>query len=60
MHLAAAAGTPTLGLFGPTPASEYAPAGRCAMAVVAPGPEGRTPIEALPVALVLSRARGML
>ncbi len=25
MHLAAAAGTPTLGLFGPTPASEYAP-----------------------------------
>jgi ADP-heptose:LPS heptosyltransferase len=28
MHLAAAAGTPTLGLFGPTPAAEYAPAGR--------------------------------
>jgi ADP-heptose:LPS heptosyltransferase len=27
MHLAAAAGAPTLGLFGPTPASEYAPAG---------------------------------
>ncbi|HEY0203136.1 MAG TPA: glycosyltransferase family 9 protein, partial [Acetobacteraceae bacterium] len=33
MHLAAAAGTPTLGLFGPTPASEYAPAGRRAAAV---------------------------
>jgi ADP-heptose:LPS heptosyltransferase len=27
MHIAAAAGTPTLGLFGPTPADEYAPAG---------------------------------
>ena len=29
MHLAAAAGTPTLGLFGPSSASEYGPAGRC-------------------------------
>jgi ADP-heptose:LPS heptosyltransferase len=38
MHLAAAAGTPTLGLFGPTPVAEYAPAGRCAAAVVAEGP----------------------
>jgi ADP-heptose:LPS heptosyltransferase len=28
MHLAAATGTPTLGLFGPTPVGEYAPAGR--------------------------------
>jgi ADP-heptose:LPS heptosyltransferase len=28
MHLAAAAGTPTLGLFGPTDAVEYGPAGR--------------------------------
>jgi heptosyltransferase III len=28
MHLAAAAGAPTLGLFGPTSAAEYAPAGR--------------------------------
>jgi ADP-heptose:LPS heptosyltransferase len=27
MHLAAATGAPTLGLFGPTPAEEYAPAG---------------------------------
>ena len=59
MHLAAAAGAPTVGLFGPTPASEYAPAGRRAIAVVAPGPAGRTPIEALPVALVLSRVRDM-
>jgi heptosyltransferase-3 len=38
MHLAAAAGTPTLGLFGPTPASEYGPSGRQALAVTATGP----------------------
>ena len=60
MHLAAAAGTATLGLFGPTPASEYAPSGRCAAAVLAPGPAGRTPIEALTVDQVLARARDML
>jgi heptosyltransferase III len=29
MHLAAATGTPTLGLFGPTSCTEYGPAGRC-------------------------------
>lgn len=34
MHVAAAAGAPTLGLFGPTPAQEYAPAGRRAAAVL--------------------------
>jgi heptosyltransferase III len=34
MHLAAAAGAPTLGLFGPTPSDEYAPAGARAAAVV--------------------------
>jgi ADP-heptose:LPS heptosyltransferase len=33
MHMAAAAGTPTLGLFGPSPAVHYAPWGRhCAVA----------------------------
>jgi ADP-heptose:LPS heptosyltransferase len=38
MHLSAASGTPTLGLFGPTPAAEYAPAGpRTAVAVAASG-----------------------
>lgn len=36
MHLAAAAGTPTIGLFGPTPADEYAPTGRAALAVRSP------------------------
>jgi ADP-heptose:LPS heptosyltransferase len=34
MHLAAAAGAPTLGLFGPTPSDEYAPAGARAAPVV--------------------------
>jgi heptosyltransferase III len=37
MHLAAAAGAPTLGLFGPTPVAEYAPVGRRVAAVCAPG-----------------------
>ena len=34
MHLAAAAGAPTLGLFGPTPAAEYGPSGPRAAAVL--------------------------
>jgi len=34
MHLAAASGAPTLGLFGPTSADEYAPAGQRAAALV--------------------------
>lgn len=36
MHLSAATGAPTLGLFGPTNAAEYAPAGLHAAAVVGP------------------------
>ena len=36
MHLAAAAGAPTIGLFGPTDAALYRPSGRCATVVVAP------------------------
>ena len=59
MHLAAASGTPTLGLFGPTPASEYAPAGRHARAVSAPGPVG-SPMSTLPVAQVLAAAEALL
>jgi heptosyltransferase-3 len=35
MHLAAAAGAPTIGLFGPTDAATYGPTGRRAAAVVA-------------------------
>jgi len=33
MHIAAAAGTPTLGLFGPSPVEQYAPWGRCTAVV---------------------------
>lgn len=56
MHLAAAVGAPTLGLFGPTPADEYAPAGRCAAAVCADGPA----MEDLPVGAALEAAAGLL
>jgi len=60
MHLAAAAGTPTLGLFGPSRADEYAPAGRCAAFVVAPGPEGAAPMSGLAVEPVLQAALWLL
>jgi ADP-heptose:LPS heptosyltransferase len=36
MHLAAAAGAPTLGLFGPSPESHYAPWGDLTLAVRGP------------------------
>ncbi len=60
MHLAAAAGAPTLGLFGPTPASEYAPVGARAQAVLAKGPPGASPMVRLGVDQVLRAARGLL
>ncbi len=60
MHLAAAAGTPTLGLFGPTPASEYAPSGRWAVAVEADGPPGAAEIGALRTDAVLQAAEALL
>jgi len=60
MHLAAAAGTPTLGLFGPTPASEYGPIGRAARAVLARGEPGAAPMAALPVEDALAAAQGLL
>ncbi|MBN8889184.1 MAG: heptosyltransferase [Acetobacteraceae bacterium SCN 69-10] len=56
MHLAAAAGTPTLGLFGPTPAAEYAPAGRRARAVLAQGDR----MEDLSVEAAFAAACGLL
>ncbi len=56
MHLAAAAGTPTLGLFGPTPATEYAPAGRLTAVALADGPEGQAPMSDLPVEAALAAA----
>ena len=56
MHLAAATGTPTIGLFGPTPAAEYAPVGRRATAVVAA--DGR--MSGVTVAAVLAAAGALL
>jgi heptosyltransferase-3 len=47
MHLAAAAGAPTLGVFGPTPAAEYAPAGRRGAVAVSPSSDiGELSVEA--------------
>ncbi|EFH11199.1 hypothetical protein HMPREF0731_2580 [Pseudoroseomonas cervicalis ATCC 49957] len=60
MHLAAAAGVPTLGLFGPTPAGEYAPIGPRARAVLARGLPGRAPMAALPVEAALEAAIALL
>lgn len=60
MHLAAAAGTPTLGLFGRSRASEYAPAGRDTAIVEAPGPEGDAPMERLSVEAVAAAAFRLL
>jgi len=56
MHLAAAAGAPTLGLFGPTQTAEYAPAGR--RTAVAVAPSGR--IAGLSVADTLAAAYGLI
>jgi len=56
MHLAAAAGAPTLGLFGPTSAAEYAPAGACAEPVLADAAE----MSGLPVERVLAAAQRLL
>ncbi len=44
MHLAASAGTPTLGLFGPTQAAEYAPAGRNARVVMSSSSRNDRPV----------------
>jgi ADP-heptose:LPS heptosyltransferase len=60
MHLAASAGTPTLGLFGPTPATEYAPAGPITAVALAEGPAGDAPMSSLPVAAALRAAEDLL
>jgi ADP-heptose:LPS heptosyltransferase len=60
MHLAAAAGAPTLGLFGPTQAAEYAPVGPRAATVIAPTGkmEDIAVVQALEAAERLLRAPG--
>jgi ADP-heptose:LPS heptosyltransferase len=60
MHLAAAAGAPTLGLFGPSHLSQYAPAGRRAAAVAAAGPAGAASMQDLSVSAVVEAANRLL
>jgi heptosyltransferase III len=60
MHLAAAAGAPTIALFGPTLAREYAPRHPHTATVVAPGPEGHASMTDLPIARVVEAALGVL
>ncbi|MDD2875907.1 MAG: glycosyltransferase family 9 protein [Acidiphilium sp.] len=60
MHLAAAAGVPTLGLFGRSRASEYAPAGVRAAFVAAPGPEGEAAMDLLMVDDVVASVRALI
>jgi ADP-heptose:LPS heptosyltransferase len=60
MHLSAAAGAPTLGLFGPTPASEYAPSGYRTAVALADGPPGQAPMASLSVQGALRAALGLL
>lgn len=59
-HLSAATGSPTLGLFGPTLASEYAPVGPRAVIALARGIPGHAPMAALGVEEVVQMARRLL
>jgi heptosyltransferase-3 len=56
MHISAASGVPTLGLFGPTSVAEYGPAGRAVAAVAGPGKD----IASLTVAAALAAALPLL
>lgn len=60
MHLSAAAGAPTIGLFGRSSAAEYGPTGPHARAVEADGPPYESPMTALPEARVLAAAEALL
>lgn len=60
MHIAAATGAPTLGLFGPTPSDEYGPVGLRAEAVLADGPLATTPMDRLQVETVVQAAVHLL
>ena len=71
MHIAAASGIPTLGLFGPSPVEQYAPWGRCTgyvctelprSAMFPPGFDHRTTdtlMDSLSVEAVEAAARGL-
>lgn len=60
MHLSAAAGAPTLGLFGQSDPREYGPAGPRAVAVQADGEPFRTTMTALPVERVIRAAEELV
>ncbi len=60
MHLAAATGTPTLGLFGPSRVEEYAPAGRRAAFVASPTAPGLDSMPGLTVEAALAGAERLL
>jgi heptosyltransferase III len=60
MHLSAATGTPTLGLFGPSRVEEYAPAGRHVATAVAPGSPGLDSMPGLTLEAALAAAERLL
>jgi ADP-heptose:LPS heptosyltransferase len=60
MHLAAATGTPTLGLFGPSRVGEYAPAGKRAAYVEAPDAPALDSMPGLTVEQALAGAEALL
>jgi ADP-heptose:LPS heptosyltransferase len=60
MHLSAATGTPTLGLFGPSRVEEYAPAGRHVATAVAPDSPALDSMPGLTVEMALAAAGRLL
>ena len=60
MHLSAAAGTPTLGLFGPSRVGEYAPSGRRTATAIAPNSPAIDSMESLGLDQALTAANGLL
>jgi heptosyltransferase III len=60
MHMAAATGTPTLGLFGPSEVTEYGPAGRSTAVAVSPTSPALDSMLQLTLAHALAAAGGLL
>jgi ADP-heptose:LPS heptosyltransferase len=60
MHLSAATGTPTLGLFGPSSVREYGPAGRRAAAAAAPTSPALDSMPGLTLDTALAAAEALL
>jgi len=60
MHLSAATGTPTLGLFGPSRVAEYAPSGPRTATAVAPGSPGLDSMEGLTLEAARAAAETLL